>query len=142
MTDHVLVPVDESEPSDEAIRFAIEQYPEAAITALNVVDPRDAFAGASIEGAMPEEGILESREQHAEQLLEGVREDAAAKGVTIETDYVVGDVSRSVVDYVEENGVDHVIIGSHGRTGASRVLLGSVAESVTRRSPVPVTVVR
>jgi len=142
MADHVLVPVDESDPSSEAIQFAVEQYPEATITAIHVVDPREAFAGASIEGAMPEEGILESRKQNAERLLENVREDVAAEGVTIETDYLVGDVSRSIIEYVEENDVDHVVIGSHGRTGASRVLLGSVAESVTRRSPVPVTVVR
>ncbi|MFW6265865.1 MAG: universal stress protein, partial [Halanaeroarchaeum sp.] len=44
--------------------------------------------------------------------------------------------------YVEETDVDHVVIGSHGRSGVGRILLGSVAERVVRRSPTPVTVVR
>ena len=50
--------------------------------------------------------------------------------------------SANIVEYVETHDVDHVVIGSHGRKGLSRVLLGSVAELVVRRSPVPVTVVR
>ena len=48
----------------------------------------------------------------------------------------------AILDYVEANDVDHVIMGSHGRSGISRILLGSVAEIVARRSPAPVTVVR
>jgi nucleotide-binding universal stress UspA family protein len=47
-----------------------------------------------------------------------------------------------IVTYADENDVDHVVLGSHGRKGLTRVLLGSVAEAVVRRSPVPVTVVR
>jgi nucleotide-binding universal stress UspA family protein len=46
------------------------------------------------------------------------------------------------VDYAAEHDIDHIVVGSHGRTGASRILLGSVAETVARRSPVPVTIVR
>jgi len=44
--------------------------------------------------------------------------------------------------YAEDLDVDHIVMDSHGRSGASRVLLGSVAETVTRRSPVSVTIVR
>jgi len=46
------------------------------------------------------------------------------------------------VEYAEESDVDHIVIGSHGRSGVSRILLGSVAESVVRRADMPVTVVR
>ncbi|WP_340100346.1 universal stress protein [Salinibaculum salinum] len=142
MTEHILVPIDESDPSSDAMQFAIEHHPEATITAIHVVDPGEAFAGTSIEGAASRQDVLESQERHAEKLLEDVREKGESEGVTIETDTVVGNVSRSIIEYIEEHDIDHVVIGSHGRTGASRILLGSVAESVTRRSPVPVTVVR
>jgi len=42
----------------------------------------------------------------------------------------------------EEGAFDHVVVGSHGRTGVSRIILGSTAENVIRRSPVPVTIAR
>ena len=48
----------------------------------------------------------------------------------------------AILTYIDDNDVDHVIMGSHGRSGVSRLLLGSVAETVARRSPAPVTVVR
>ena len=67
---------------------------------------------------------------------------AAERGVDLQTAIETGRPSRMIVSYAEENDIDHIVIGSHGRTGASRILLGSVAESVTRRSSVPVTIVR
>jgi len=60
----------------------------------------------------------------------------------VETATEVGQPSRTIVAYAQEHDLDHVVIGSYGRKGLSRVLLGSVAELVVRRSPVPVTVVR
>lgn len=144
MASHVLVPVDDSERSTEALEFAIEEHPEARITALHVIDPSDFYATTGVDagGMMDYEQIREDHETRAEGILENAREQAAAHGVEIETDDVIGGVSGSIVDYAEEEGVDHVVIGSHGRTGASRILLGSVAETVARRSPVPVTIVR
>ncbi len=74
--------------------------------------------------------------------VESARERDAANGIEIETDFLTGSVSRVIIKYVDEHDIDHIVIGSHGRTGLSRILLGRVAEKVTRWSPVPVTVVR
>lgn len=144
MPDHVLVPVDESDRSIDAIEFVCTEYPEATITALHVLDPGDFYAATGIEGgAMANyEEVHKHHERRGEKVLESAREQAAEHDVEIETDQVIGGVSRSIVDYAEEHDVDHIAIGSHGRTGASRILLGSVAETVARRSPVPVTIVR
>ncbi|WP_049921450.1 universal stress protein [Halopiger djelfimassiliensis] len=144
MATHVLVPVDDSNRSTEALEFACSEYPEARITALHVLDPGDFYAATGIEGgAMANyEEIQQHHEQRAEDLLEEVREFAAERDHEIGTAKVVGGVSRSIVDYAADHDVDHIVIGSHGRTGASRILLGSVAENVARRSPVPVTIVR
>lgn len=144
MAEHVLVPYDESECSTEALDFALEEHPDATITAIHVIDPSDFYAATGMEGgAMANyDAIMEHQNERAENLLGEAREVAADAGVEIETDHVIGSVSRSILEYVDDHDIDHVVIGSHGRTGARRILLGSVAETVTRRSPVPVTVVR
>ena len=144
MPEHVLVPYDDSERSTDALEFAIDEHPDARITAVHVIDPSDFYAATGMEGgAMANyDAIMEHQNERAENLLEEARERAAEAGVELETDHVVGSVSRSILEYVDDHDVDHVIIGSHGRTGARRILLGSVAETVTRRSPVPVTIVR
>ncbi|RQG99004.1 universal stress protein [Natrarchaeobius oligotrophus] len=144
MTDHVLVPVDDSDRSTQALEFACREYPDATITALHVLDPGDFYAATGLEGgAMANyDEIQKHHESRADAIFEDARELAAEHGCDLETEQLIGGVSRSIVDYVEEHDVDHVAIGSHGRTGASRILLGSVAETVARRSPVPVTIVR
>jgi nucleotide-binding universal stress UspA family protein len=144
MPRHVLVPVDESDRSQQALEFVFEEYPDATITALHVLDPGDFYAATGIEGgAMANyDEIQKQHETRANTILEDAESRAAEHGVSIETETIVGGVARSVVDYAEDNDVDHVVVGSHGRTGASRILLGSVAETVARRSPVPVTIVR
>ncbi|ELZ22202.1 universal stress protein [Natrinema limicola] len=144
MARHVLVAVDDSAQSTDALEFACEEYSDATITALYVLDPGDFYAVSGVEGtAMANyDEIQRHHEERAEQVLEEARRQAAEHDVELETDHVVGSVSRSIVDYADEHDVDHVIVGSHGRTGASRILLGSVAETVARRSPVPVTIVR
>ena len=144
MTEHVLVPIDQSACSKAALAYALEKHADGKITALHVIDPSDYYAATGMEGgAMANYGQLERHQrEQADSILEAARERAEAAGVEIETDQVVGSVSRSIVTYIEEADVDHLVVGSHGRTGASRILLGSVAEKLVRRSPVPVTVVR
>jgi nucleotide-binding universal stress UspA family protein len=144
MPRHVLVPVDESDRSQQALEFVFEEYPDATITALHVLDPGDFYAATGIEGgAMANyDEIQKQHETRANTILEDAETRAAEHGLSIETETIVGGVARSVVDYADDNDVDHVVVGSHGRTGASRILLGSVAETVARRSPVPVTIVR
>ncbi|QCW02951.1 universal stress protein [Natrinema pallidum] len=144
MANHVLVAVDDSTQSTEALEFACTEYPDATMTALYVLDPGDFYAVSGVEGtAVANYDEIEGRHQdRAADVLDGAREQAAEHGIDLETEYVIGGVSRSIVDYAAEHEVDHIVVGSHGRTGASRILLGSVAETVARRSPVPVTIVR
>jgi len=139
----VLVPVDDSDRATNALEFALENYPDASITALHVINPGEFPAGGFESGITTDvEQIRETKRKQAEELLENLGRTAADRGIEIETVTEIGKAARAIVDYAENNDVDVITIGSHGRTGASRVLLGSVAETVVRRSPVPVTVVR
>lgn len=136
---HVLVPVDGSGPSDDALAYALDQFGSAEITAVYVMDPVD---GATTWGPGSGDDWLSAAERRAEEVLESAREQATAADTAVATASVVGRPARAIVDYAEDNDIDHIVVGSHGRSGVSRMLLGSVAETVVRRSPVPVTVAR
>ena len=85
---------------------------------------------------------MEAEEERAEGRFEELRALADDHGVTLEGETVLGRPARAIIDYAEDNEVDQIVMGSHGRDGVSRILLGSVAETIVRRSPCPVTVVR
>lgn len=137
---NVLVPIDGSDPSQAAIEHAVTTFPDAEITALHVVDP--SMSVYRSDSHFNFERLVELEEENAEELFETAREIADEHGVSIETDTVVGSPRREIVAYTDEHDVDQIVIGSHGRSGVSRVLIGSVAESIVRRASVPVTVVR
>ena len=142
MVKRLLVPIDGSDPADAALEFALEEYPDADITLLSVIDPTDVGYG-SIEAAPSTfEHLQENAEERTQNVLDEASNRAADHGVEVTTETVIGMPSRAIVEWAENNDVDGIVIGSHGREGVTRVLLGSVAESVVRRSPVPVTVVR
>ena len=142
MVDEILVPVDGSEPSDAALTFAFERFPDAHFVALTVVVPTEVWYGAMDADPAAFEEFRETGEQEAEAVLDDARARAEEAGVTLSTDLTFGQPARSIVSYAEEHDPDQIVMGSHGRDGVSRVLLGSVAETVVRRSTVPVTVVR
>ncbi|AXG06871.1 universal stress protein [Haloplanus rubicundus] len=142
MAKRLLVPVDGSDPADAALEFALEEYPDADITVLSVIDPTDVGYG-SIEAAPSTfEHLQESAEERTQKVLDEAESRAADHDMTVTAETVIGMPSRAIVEWAENNDIDGIVIGSHGRQGVTRVLLGSVAESVVRRSPVPVTVVR
>lgn len=144
MGQHVLVPVDGSDPAKKAFDYVIDELVDPEITLINVINPVGAL-GYADEDHFDIEGYrqAEARQREmAEDLFEEFKERADGSDVDIDTEIRIGKPSRQILSFTEENDIDHIVMGSHGRTGAGRVLFGSVAEAVTRRSPVPVTIVR
>lgn len=142
MVEHVLVPLDGSERSWAAFSYALEQFPDAELVVLHVVDPIEAgFSAMATVPGYPEEWY-EKEKEAAQTLFDEATEEADEHGVALRTALEHGRPTREILKYVDANDVDHVVMGSHGRAGVTRILLGSVAEAVVRRSPVPVTVVR
>lgn len=142
----VLVPIDDSPMAERALERAIEDYHDAELHLLHVIDYVEAGYAASPEmgmGTYIDEWEQAARDR-AEDLFEDAREAAANAGFDgeITTRIEIGPPSRSIVHYAEAEDVDYVVMGCHGRSGVSRVLLGSVAEAVVRRAPCPVLVVR
>lgn len=137
---HVLVGIDDSDPAWAALEYALEHHPDAALTLLHVVNPADSVYGEYAQFGVDE--LIEERRERGEELLEEARERAADHGGEVETVTTVGLPAETLVEEAEARSVDQIVVGSHGRRGVSRVLLGSVAETVARRAAVPVTVVR
>ncbi|ADD07276.1 UspA domain protein (plasmid) [Natrialba magadii ATCC 43099] len=137
---HVLVPIDDSDPAMKAVEHAAETYADGTVTLLHVINPRTGMYGD--EALYAYEAILESQQEAAADLFERASELAAAHDCDVHTESIIGFPAREIVSTAAEEDADHIVIGSHGRTGPSRVLLGSVAEQVVRRAPCPVTVVR
>ncbi len=81
-----------------------------------------------------------SERERAETVLEFL-EEALPDDVSVGTAVEAGDPARTIVRYADDHGVDGIVVGSHGREGVARYLLGSVAETVVRRAAVPVTVI-
>ncbi|EJN59179.1 universal stress protein [Halogranum rubrum] len=139
--DRILVPTDGSEGVERAISHAVDlaEAHGAAIHAVYVVNTAG-FTGLPMESSW--EGVEEMLHEDAEQALTTVRELAEQHGVPVETHVLEGSPQREIVRYAEEEGCDLVVMGTHGRGGIDRLLLGSVAEKVVRASNVPVMTVR
>ena len=140
MTD-VLVPFDGSKLAFEALQFACERFPEAEITALFVVDTTVTYQPERYVGVKLGE-IYEQREAEGEATLEEAEALAAEFDVTLNTVVERGRPWQEILDYVDEQDIDHVVLGSHSRDLLERFFVGSVAERVVDRIPVPVTLVR
>ncbi|GAB6861143.1 universal stress protein [Haloplanus litoreus] len=125
-----------------ALDHALDRWADAELTALHVIDPLDVVYGAEVGGLSGGEAWHDAAKEAAEDLFDRAREEATAAGVDLRTETVVGSPGPAIVEYVTDHDVDHVVMGSHGRSGLSRLFLGSVAERVLRRAPAPVTVIR
>jgi nucleotide-binding universal stress UspA family protein len=143
MATHILVPMDYSELAKRALHYALTEFPDASVTALHVLDFRSSDPGPGGFGtANAWDDWLEGAREHADALFEEVSAIAAEYDADLTTEMVVGEDARSILDYAESHDVDLIVLGSHGRSVPAQVLLGSVAQTVIRRAPVPVLVVR
>ncbi|WP_396612969.1 universal stress protein [Haloferax sp. S1W] len=141
MYNHILFPTDGSDCADEALGHAIEhaQQYDATIHALYVADVRDVgHAAPAISGDRIRQALLDS----GNEVLERVASKARESGVTVETTVSEGTPASVILDHADHDDIDLVVMGTHGRSGLDRYLLGSVAERVVRGSSVPVLTVR
>ena len=139
--ERILVPTDGSEETRRAVEHAIDLAEEhdATIHALYVVNSAS-FSSLPMESSW--ESVASMMNKEGEAALDDVEGIAEERGVTVERALVDGNPSREIVRYAEDEDCDLVVMGTHGRGGIDRLLLGSVTEKVVRSSSVPVLTVR
>lgn len=133
MFDRVLVPVDGSDQSVRALEqgVAVARAVDATLDVVTVVDVRELDTAADVA----------PKKAAGEDLVAETLAQVDTDGVPVTTAVERGVPDETIRTYADEHGVDLVVMGTHGRTGVRRFVLGSVTERVIRLSDVPVLVV-
>lgn len=144
MFKHILVPVDGSATSLSAVAKAAELAKAfgSEVTAVYVLDPYP-FTGVGADFAYGQAQYLSAATAEANKALEDVNKSMENSGVTVKT--LIGEghaVHEGIVRVGENVGADLIVMGSHGRRGLEKLVLGSVAQRVLQSAHVPVLVVR
>jgi nucleotide-binding universal stress UspA family protein len=139
----ILVACDGSEASIEAGRYALEfAHAEGAeVVFCTVVDPNVMRWSRAEYGYDPEQ-LMTTVAQEAARLLEHTLGEAKNSGVPARSLLRYGDTCEEILESARDANADLIVLGTHGRRGLGRLFLGSVAESVLRRSALPVCTVR
>ena len=136
----ILVAYDGSGPAQQAVEYAVRNGSTEEIVLLHVVEVPTGLIDAGID--FVQEQLKEERGETTGAVSDELKEFLRAEDVEVRFETAFGKPSREIVSFAEEHDIETIVVGSHGRESVSRVLLGSVAENVVRRSPTTVTVVR
>ena len=147
MYKHILCPVDGSPASRLGLQHAIglAKALDARIRLIHVVDELSVIPPAEVYPAGEITDLIAVLKEGGEKLLEETLALASKQGTRAEKALIEsfgGPVSRIIVDDAKKWGADLIAMGTHGRRGLNRLLLGSDAERVLREAPVPVLLVR
>lgn len=143
----ILAPIDFSEYSFVAMRDAYELAKEvgAELHLLHVVVPHHTLIPLplTLEAERTREMAREAAMvEQAEEELARIKKDQLENSAKVTTCVVVGSPAGKIAEYVNENGIDLVLIASHGRSGLAEIRIGSVAEKLVRNLPCSVLVLR
>ncbi|QKY21855.1 universal stress protein (plasmid) [Halolamina sp. CBA1230] len=142
MPDNVLVALDGSLLVERALTYALETLPDAALTTIFVINPIDSVIDVEAAGLPVAEDWYDTAQERVTEIHTTAMDLAAEHEIVLDTVTEVGKPARGILDYAADNGIDQIVMGSHGRSGLDRTFLGSVAETVTRRAQIPVTILR
>ena len=138
----ILVPVDGSSTSTKALDYALQLARDnhSQVRAMHAIDELGYLSGYEFSGE-----LMATARKNASEVLQKAVLAAQAQGVALDThliDQPGQRLGQTVADEAANWGADLVVVGTHGRRGVGRVLLGSGAEQIVRMSPVAVLTVR
>lgn len=136
---NILVATDFSEMSERAFTYArgITQPLDAKLHLLHVIPDPYSLPWLKNTSGVDVRHLMNTWEAQAQQQLEELRPDKQTVIVTR-----VGHPFQEIVGYAKAHDIDLIVMGTHGRSGAAHMLIGSVAERVVRKAPCPVLTVR
>lgn len=145
MINKILCPTDGSKASAKSIEFACDfaNFVDAELVFIDIERATDKELSSGYRQGYNHE-ILEAIAEQNYKVLYLAEKTAKERGVK-NSSFVTAqglNVAATIIDYAESNGCDHVVMGSTGKTGIARLLLGSVASDVVSKAHCPVTIVR
>jgi nucleotide-binding universal stress UspA family protein len=138
----ILCPIDFSEPSYEALKAANElaEHFQATLYLMHVIQPIPALQSPMKEFNV---AVYQSElEKAAQQSLDTTIGEKTSKSVRLHPIIAHGDAANEVLNAVKKEKIDLLVIATHGRTGLTHLVFGSVAEKVVRHAPCPVLTIR
>lgn len=142
---HILVALDESPMAyaavEQALSLAQDLKSQVTIMSVIAIDP---FVGVDFYKVAPAiTDYFIQAEKNAKERLEDVKQSFVRDGLSVNIKLIHGvSPSQGIIQVADEVNADLIIMGSHGRTGIQKVMLGSVAQNVLTQSPIPVLIVK
>lgn len=138
----IIIATDGSETANEAADFGIEMIgcSGAKVYAVYVIDTTP-YRSVPLDKIWSDK-VLEEFEKEGREATSYIEKIGKAAGVEVESRVLKGHPAEKIVTFAEDNNIDMIIMGSLGKSGYERVLLGSVSEKVIRHAKIPVLVVR
>lgn len=133
---NILCPIDFSAQSEQAMAYAsqIARESQAKLHLVHVYEPPLVYSD-------PHDGFIPPADLRPQmELLEGIHPPDPPP--PFQREFMVGSASEALLEYAATHQIDLIVMGTHGRTGLSRLLMGSVAEAVARRATCPVLTMR
>jgi nucleotide-binding universal stress UspA family protein len=145
----ILLAVDDSEFSKAAVNAIVNQFrPDGVevhvLTVVETLRLAPAFVGMGVGPSVPADfaGVIEKWLDQAEQLVKESAKSLESAGFRVTATVKEGDAKSQILEYADEWRPDLIMVGSHGRKGINRFLLGSVSEAIARHAPCSVQIVR
>lgn len=134
---NILVATDGSKHSEKAVERAIDFAAECGgtLNVVSVVDVPRELHGETLQ-------ISDKLLKKVNQIIESATEKAARAGVTVKGHVKTGHSTEAILELADELSIDTIFVGSHGRTGLTRLLMGSVSEKIVGLSRCPVIIVK
>jgi nucleotide-binding universal stress UspA family protein len=138
----ILLAIDDSSFSQAAAQSVVARPwpPDTEIRVLHVIEPPPVLLGREITGY--DEAVWKARREQAKDLVTKATERLRKSGLNVTTALEEGDPKSQIIDVANDWHADLIVLGSHGRKGLNRFLMGSVSEAVVRHAPCSVEIVR
>ncbi len=138
----ILVPLDGSELSESVLSHVVTiatscQVPEVVLT--RVREPLDKSVKETLDAKIASQ-LDEAYHDEAANYLEKIATTLKRKGIAVKVEVLSGNPAEEIIKYSQRNGVDLIIMSTHGRSGVSRWVFGSVADKVIRQTEIPVLI--
>jgi nucleotide-binding universal stress UspA family protein len=146
MYNKILVPLDGSQFSQcslDHVRAIARGCKVPEVVLLRVIEPLSSsdIAGLARAGGNSITQLENANEADAKDYVSSMAKRLNEEGLSVKGEVVTGKADEAIADYARKNGIDLIIMSSHGRSGVSRWVMGSVADRVMRSSIVPVLLV-
>ncbi|HEV7969098.1 MAG TPA: universal stress protein [Candidatus Acidoferrales bacterium] len=141
----ILIAIDGSDFSQAALNSVLVRPwpPNTEAKVMHVVEPPSLLMGREMGGYDPEfEFVWKALRDQAKDLVEKAAEKLRAAKFNASTELVEGDPKSQIIDIAKEWRADMIVLGSHGRTGLGRFLMGSVSQAVVRHAHCSVEIIR